>query len=281
MRHPFFAFCQKILLLDEQHLRYQFIQKETMKSVLITGANKSIGFETVRQLLKKGYYVYLGSRDWQNGLNAVEQLKAEGLTEVEAIQLDVTSQASVHAARATIGNKITSLDILINNAGISGVEFDATGNFMPQTALDTDPAVYQKVYDTNVYGPVRVTKAFIDLMKNAQEPRIVNVSSSQGSLTLHSDPNYKYYHVKGVVYLSSKSSLNMYTVNLAYELRDTAFKVNAVSPGLTATDFTGGYGGSVEAAAARIVKYACIDNNGPTGKFFCEETNPVTGEIPW
>lgn len=252
-----------------------------MKSVLITGANKSIGLETARQLLQKGFYVYLGSRDLQNGLEAVAKLKGEGLTNAEVIQIDVTNQESINSAHAEISKKTKVLDVLINNAGISGLTFDSDGNVVPQTAIDTEISIYQKVYDTNLYGTVRVTKAFIDLLKNSNEPRIVNVSSSQGSLTLHSDPTYKYYDIKGVVYLSSKSALNMYTVNLAYELRNSAFKVNAVSPGLTATDFTGHFGGSVEDAAARLVKYAIIDKDGPTGKFFCEETNPVTGEIPW
>ena len=252
-----------------------------MKTALITGANKGIGFEAAKQLLQKGFYVYLGSRNMNNGLKAVEQLKSEGLTEVECVQLDVTNQQSVDAAREKIGKKTENLEVLINNAGISGVKFDNDGNFLPQTAIDTDPELYQKVYNTNVYGPVRVTKAFIDLLRRADEPRIVNVSSSQGSITLHSDPNYKYYDVKGVVYLSSKSALNMYTINLAYELKTTAIKVNAVSPGLTATDFTNGMGDSPEVAAARVVKYALIDQDGPSGKFFCEETNPGTGEIPW
>jgi NAD(P)-dependent dehydrogenase (short-subunit alcohol dehydrogenase family) len=253
-----------------------------MKTVLITGANKGIGFETSRHLLQKGFRVFLGARDLKNGLNAADQLKAEGLTNVEAIQIDVTSQGSVNAARAEIGSKVDALDVLINNAGISGIDLDSKGHMVPQTAIDTDIAVYQKVYDTNVYGPARVTKAFLDLLKQSAEPRIVNLSSSQGSLTLHSDPNYIYYHVKGVVYLSSKAALNMYTVNLAYELRDTAFKVNAVSPGFTATDFTGKNGGSIEVAAKRVVKYALVGHDGPTGKLFCEETNPDgTGEIPW
>ena len=253
-----------------------------MKTVLITGANKGIGFESSRQLLQKGFRVFLGARDLKNGLNAADQLKAEGLTNVEAVQIDVTSQDSVNAARAEIGSKVSALDVLINNAGISGIDLDSEGHMVPQTAMDTDVAVYQKVYDTNVYGPARVTKAFLDLLKQSAEPRIVNLSSSQGSLTLHSDPNYIYYHVKGVVYLSSKAALNMYTVNLAYELRDTAFKVNAVSPGFTATDFTGKNGGSIEVAAQRVVKYALIGQEGPTGKLFCEETNPDgTGEIPW
>ncbi|MGN7204138.1 SDR family NAD(P)-dependent oxidoreductase [Pedobacter sp. SAFR-022] len=253
-----------------------------MKTVLITGANKGIGFESARQLLQNGFRVFLGTRDLKNGLNAAEQLKADGLVNVEAVQIDVTSQESVNAARKEIGSKVGALDVLINNAGISGIDLDSNGQMVPQTAVDTEIAIYQKVYDTNVYGPARVTKAFIDLLHHSPEPRIVNLSSSQGSLTLHSDPNYLYYHVKGVVYLSSKAALNMYTVNLAYELRDTAFKVNAVSPGFTATDFTGKNGGSIEVAAKRVIKYALIGQDGPTGKLFCEETNPDgIGEIPW
>ncbi|MDR1322650.1 MAG: SDR family oxidoreductase [Gracilibacteraceae bacterium] len=245
-----------------------------MKSVLITGADKSIGFETARQLLRKGYYVYLGSRDPQKGLKAVEQLKSEGLTNLETIQIDVTDDDSVKNARLAVGQKTNVLDVLINNAGINGGT--------PQTALAASIDQFKAAYETNVYGVVRVTQAFIDLLKNSPEPRIVNVSSSQGSLALHSDPNYKYYPFKGAVYHSSKAALNMYTINLAYELRDTPFKVNAVSPGFIKTDFNNHRGtGTVEEAGKRIAKYAVIDQNGPTGKFFCEETNPETGEIPW
>ncbi|MEI3800856.1 MULTISPECIES: SDR family oxidoreductase [unclassified Chitinophaga] len=245
-----------------------------MKKVLITGANKSIGFETTRQLLQKGYYVYLGSRNLANGLEAVEKLKAEGLNEVEAIQIDVNNQASVDAARAEIGKKTSVLDVLINNAGISGG--------LPQTATGTDIAVFQKVFETNLYGVVRVTRAFIDLLQSAPQPRIVNVSSSMASLTLNSDPTWPFYHHKGAAYLPSKTALNMYTVTLAYELRDTPFKVNAIDPGFIATDFNNHRGtGSVEEAGARLVKYATIGDDGPTGRFFSEENNPVTGEIPW
>jgi NAD(P)-dependent dehydrogenase (short-subunit alcohol dehydrogenase family) len=253
-----------------------------MKKVFITGANKGIGFETTRQLLQKGYYVYLGSRSTEAGNAAIAQLKAEGLDNVECIQIDVTDEASVLAARKTIGEKTDVLDVLINNAGISGVTFDDNGNVIPQTAADTSIAVFKSVYEINVYGVIRVTQAFLDLLKKSNEPRIVMVSSSQGSITLHSDPNYKYYNYKGAVYLSSKAALNMYTVNLAYEFRDTNFKINAVSPGFTKTDFNYNRGvGTVEDAGKRIVKYAIVDQNGPTGKFFCEETNPNGGEIPW
>ncbi|MDR6193271.1 SDR family oxidoreductase [Siphonobacter sp. SORGH_AS_0500] len=245
-----------------------------MKSALVTGANKGIGFEVARQLAQKGMYVYLGSRQVENGLEAIDQLKAEGINNVEAIQLDITNEESVKEARIEIGKKTKSLDILINNAGIYGG--------YPQSAFDATIEQFKEAYNVNVYGVVRVTQAFIDLLKKSSEPRIVNVSSSQGSITLHSDPSYKYYDYKGVVYLSSKAALNMYTVVLAYELKDTNFKINAVCPGYTKTDFNGHRGpGSVEDAGKRIVKYALMDRDGPTGKFFSEENNPETGEIPW
>ena len=245
-----------------------------MKSALVTGANKSIGFEVARQLAQKGVYVYLGSRNLENGIVAVNKLMAEGLSNAEVIQLDITDDESVKNARAEIGKKTKALDILINNAGIFGG--------YPQGALNTTIEQFKAAYDANVYGVVRVTQAFIDLLKKSSEPRVVNVSSSQGSITLHSDPSYKYYDYKGVVYLSSKAALNMYTVVLAYELKDTSFKVNAICPGYTKTDFNGHRGpGTVEDAGKRIVKYALIDKEGPTGKFFSEENNPETGEIPW
>ena len=245
-----------------------------MKSALVTGANKSIGFEVARQLAQKGIYVYLGSRSLENGIAAVNRLKAEGLNNAEAILLDITNDESVKKARTEIVKKIKLLDILVNNAGVFGG--------YPQTALDATVEQFKATYDANVYGVVRVTQAFIDLLKLSPEPRIVNVSSSQGSITLHSDPSYKYYDYKAAVYLSSKSAMNMYTVVLAYELKDSNFKINAVCPGFTKTDFNGHRGtGSVEDAGKRIVKYALIDHNGPTGKFFSEENNPETGEIPW
>lgn len=245
-----------------------------MKIALVTGANKSIGFEVAKQLLQNNVFVYLGSRNLESGQQAVSALKAEGFNNVEAIALDVTNDESVQGARKTIGEKTTTLDILVNNAGINGGQ--------PQTALSATMEQFKNAYDTNVFGVARVTQAFVDLMKNSAEPRIVNVSSSQGSITLSSDPTYKYYNFKGAVYHSSKAAVNMYTVVLAYELKDTLFKVNAVSPGFTKTDFNGHRGtGTVEDAGKRIVKYALIGQDGPTGKLFCEETNPATGKIPW
>jgi len=245
-----------------------------MKKVLITGANKGIGLETARQLLQNGYYVYLGSRTLENGQAAVAKLNAEGLDQVEAIVLDVTNDLSVMAARQEIGSKTESLDVLINNAGINGG--------FPQSSLAASVDQFKTVFDTNLYGVVRVTQAFIDLLKKSTEPRIVNVSSSGSSLALHSDPTWKYYSHKAALYPSSKAALNMYTIDLAYQLKDTAFKVNAVCPGFVATDFNGHRGtGTAQEGGCRIAKYAMIGNDGPTGKFIAEEYNPESGETPW
>ena len=244
-----------------------------MKKVLITGANKSIGFETARQLLQKGYYVYVGSRNIKNGQNAVEKLKAEGLHEAEAIQIDVTDAESVKAARVQVGKKTTVLDVLVNNAGISGG--------IPQTA-NTPVTVFKQVFDTNFFGAVQVTQAFMDLLQQSEQPRIVNVTSGLGSLARNNDPTYKHYPVKAAAYNSSKAALNMYTIVLAYELRNTPFKVNAVDPGYTATDFNRHTGpGTVEDAAARLVKCAMIAADGPTATFFSDDNNPETGISPW
>lgn len=253
---------------------YDILKRKKMKSALITGANKGIGFEVARQLIQKGFYVYLASRDRQNGLAAIEKLKLEGLSQVEVVQLDVTDENSIKAAREEIGRKAISLDVLINNAGINGGS--------PYTALEASAAQFMSTFNTNVFGVARVTQAFMDLLQRSSEPRIVNVSTSVGSLSLQSNPAWPAYdYAKYAVYGSSKAALNMYTLQLAYELRNTNFKVNAVCPGYTKTDFTFHHGGAVEVAGNRIVKYAVIDQHGPTGKFFSEETNPETSEIPW
>lgn len=245
-----------------------------MKTVLVTGANKSIGLETVKQLSQKGFFVYLGSRNLENGMEAVRTLESEGYQNIKALEIDVTNSDSILSAKNIIEREQGKLDVLINNAGISGG--------MPQSALTATIEQFRNVYETNVFGVVNVTQTFIDLLKKSKEPRIVNVSSSQGSLTLASDPDNIYYHHKGSVYQSSKSALNMYTIILAYELRDTSIKVNAVDPGFTKTDFNHHRGtGTVEDAAARVVKYALIGEDGPTGKYFSEELNPETGDIPW
>lgn len=245
-----------------------------MKSALITGANKGIGLETAKQLSEKGIFVYLGSRDLKKGEAIVKELTGEGFQNMKAIGIDVTRKHTILSAKNIVEKEKGYLDILINNAGISGI--------VPQNALETGVEEYEKVIDTNLYGVVRTTQVFIDLLRKSSAPRIVNVSTSVGSLSLQSNPGWPAYDfAKFAVYASSKSAMNMYTVHLAYELKDTAFKVNAVCPGYTKTDFTYHQGGEVKEAGKRIVKYAMIDQDGPTGKFFSEESNPDTGEIPW
>jgi NAD(P)-dependent dehydrogenase (short-subunit alcohol dehydrogenase family) len=245
-----------------------------MKTVLITGANKSIGFEAARQLLQQGYYVYLGCRDMNKGQQAVSQLHAEGLNQVEPIEIDVDKTESIKAAREVLGQKTDVLDVLINNAGVSGD--------LPQGSLETDISVFRQVFETNFFGVIEVTQAFIDLLKKSSEPRIVNVTSGLGSLTLHNDPSWQYYPYKPSCYVSSKASLNAYTIMLAYDLRDTSFKVNAVDPGYTATDFNHHSGpGTVPDAAARLVKAATLGPDGPTGQFFSDDNAPETGISPW
>jgi NAD(P)-dependent dehydrogenase (short-subunit alcohol dehydrogenase family) len=245
-----------------------------MKIALVTGANKGIGLETARQLAQNGFFVYLGSRGLESGSLAAEQLKADGIDNIEAIQLDVTDLESINTARAIIGKKTEVLDVLVNNAGISGG--------FPQSALNATLDQFRTVYETNVFGVVSVTQAFIDLLEKSAEPRIVNVSSAMASLTLAANPAVPGYDNKMAVYQSSKSALNMYTINLAYELRNLPFKVNMVCPGYTKTDFTHHQGTStVQEAGQRIAKYALIGQDGPTGKFISEEYFTEPASCPW
>ena len=238
-----------------------------MKKVLITGANKSIGFETAKQLLALGYYVYLGSRDLEKGEEAAKQLQSAN---VKAVQIDISNSQSIAEARKSIGE----LDVLINNAGISGG--------FPQDTHSTSIETIREVFDTNFFGTIEVTIAFLDLLRKSPAPRIVNVTSGLASLTLHNDPTWQYYKVKGAAYGPSKTALNAYTVVLAYELKDTAFKVNVVDPGYTATDFNHHSGPrNVTDAAADVVKFAILGTDGPSGMFYSVDNNHETGVSPW
>jgi len=173
-----------------------------------------------------------------------------------------------------LGQKIKSLDVLINNAGIPGS--------FPQPPLETDISIFRKVFETNFFGVISVTHAFMDLLRESAEPRIVNVTSGLGSLTLQNDPVWKHYLVKPAAYFPSKAALNGFTIALAYDLRNTAFKINAVDPGYTATDFNNHSGpGTVEDAAGRVVKAAVLAPDGPTGQFFSDDNAPEIGISPW
>jgi NAD(P)-dependent dehydrogenase (short-subunit alcohol dehydrogenase family) len=245
-----------------------------MKTAFVTGANRSIGFETARQLAQQGYFVYLGSRDSLKGNEAVNQLKKEGLTNVESVPIDVSDEASVAQAKDWLASKISSLDLLINNAGILGV--------LPQNPSTVDLKAIREVFDTNFFGAIDVTQAFLPLLKASAQSVIVHVTSGLGSLTLHSDPTWMYYAYKGAAYGPSKTALNAYTVALAYELRETSIKVNAVDPGHTATDFNHHQGKkNVVDSAAFVVKYATIGADGPTGKYFSHDHPGNDNQSPW
>jgi NAD(P)-dependent dehydrogenase (short-subunit alcohol dehydrogenase family) len=245
-----------------------------MRSVLITGANRSIGLETAKQLSKKGLLVYLGTRDLEKGKAVVKELNENGFQNIRPVEIDVTNPATILAAKNTIESEQGKLDILINNAGIS--------RGFPESTLTTSIKDIQKVFDTNFFGAISVTQAFLELLKKSESARISNITSGLASLTLHSDPNWKYYNVKLASYTSSKAALNAYTILLAYELKDLPFKVNVIDPGYTATDFNHFSGpGTVEGAAAFIIKHTLTDDSAPTGKFFSNDIEDGTEISPW
>lgn len=245
-----------------------------MKSVLITGANRSIGLEIAKQFSEKGLFVYLGSRDLEKGKVAVKELNENGFKNIQAIEIDVTNPDSILAAKKTVENEQGKLDILINNAGISGV--------FPQKTSDASIKDIQNVFDTNFFGVINVTQVFLELLKKSESPRISNITSGLGSLTLHSDPNWKYYDFKATSYVTSKAALNTYTIILAYELKEFSFKVNAIDPGYTATDFNQHRGpGTVASAASFIIKHTLTDDDAPTGKFFSNDIEDESEESPW
>lgn len=245
-----------------------------MKTVLITGANRSIGLETAKQLSQKGLFVYLGSRDLVKGEQVVKDLAEKGFENIMAIQIDVTNPESILAAKNIVEQEKGKLDILINNAGVLGN--------VPQDASTDSIENIQQTFDTNFFGVIKVTQAFLDLLKKSDSPRISNITSGLGSLTLHSDPTWKYNAVKALSYVSSKTALNAFTVTLAYDLRELPFKVNSIDPGYTATDFNHHSGPqSVEHAASFIVKHTLTDENGPTGKFFSPDIENESEESPW
>jgi NAD(P)-dependent dehydrogenase (short-subunit alcohol dehydrogenase family) len=235
------------------------------KVALVTGANKGIGREIVRQLAERGLTVYLGARDPERGRAAVEGL------DVRFVQLDVSDVASVAEAVETIETEAGRLDVLVNNAGIM-VEWGV------QTT-DITAEHLRETFEVNVFGVVTVTSACVPLLRRSRNPRIVNMSSGLGSLTLLSDPNGPQGFL---AYSSSKAALNALTLIYAKALAADGIKVNAVSPGLVPTDqnaaatFPRGSRTTADGAAVPV-QLATID--GPTGVFRGPDT--VDDVIPW
>ncbi len=228
---------------------------------LITGANKGIGYEIAAGLGALGHTVGVGARSPERLSAAVDKLRAEGV-DAFAVPLDVTSDESVTAAAALLSERFGRLDVLVNNAGVTGG--------MPQTPTTVDPATMRTVVETNVIGVIRVTNAMLPLLRRSTAPRIVNMSSSVGSLTRQSS-------VSGVeavgpisaAYSPSKTFLNAVTLQYAKELHDTDILINAACPGYCATDLNGFRGTrTAQQGAAIAIHLATLPDNGPTGAFF-------------
>lgn len=238
------------------------------KTALVTGANKGIGFEVARRLADAGYSVWLGCRDAERGEHAAAELRAMG-HDAKVLLLDVTDTQSVASAAATLGEHQGNLDVLVNNAGIA-------------LGLDKQPSEegvdsVRANYEVNVFGVIRVTQAFLPLLRAAPAARIVMVSSSVGSLAIMADPQHPFYQLNELGYATSKTALNAVMVAFAKELADTSIKVNAADPGHTSTDLNGHTGPrSVEQAAGVVVDLATLPGDGPNGGYFNER-----GPVPW
>lgn len=236
------------------------------KTALVTGANKGIGHETARRLAELGMTVLVGARDRARGEAAVERLR-EKSRDVHLVLLDTADEASVARAAADVTKRFGRLDVLVNNAG---------------TAIGAGPPSKQSlgamrdIFATNLFGPMAVTQAFLPLLAKAPSPRVVNVSSSVGSLALAADPKSRISALAGVFgYAASKTALNAFTLRLAQELKHV--KVNAACPGYVATDLNGHTGArSADEGAEIVVRLATLPDDGPTGGFFED-----AGRVPW
>ena len=236
---------------------------------LVTGAAKGIGFETARQLAQAGVHVIVAARTQAKADEAAATLAAEGLP-VEALALEVTDASSIAAAAAAVTAKHGRLDILINNAGVM---HDEPGKRVSEQSL----AVWRSTFDTNVFGVIAVTQAFLPLLHKSAAGRIVNLSSILGSNTLHATPGSPIYDYKVPAYNVSKTALNGWTVQLAYELRDSNIKVNAAHPGHVQTDMGGANAPMVITDGAKTsVQLALLPADGPNGGYF-----HMGDTLPW
>ncbi|MFF0016797.1 SDR family oxidoreductase [Streptomyces sp. NPDC005374] len=234
------------------------------RTALVTGANKGIGKHIARLLVAEGLTVYVGARDPGRGQRAVEEIGAGA----RLLVLDVEDPDGIVKAAA----RVDRLDVLVNNAGIS-----------PSLALPGDTGVeeFRRTYETNVFGVVAVTNAFLPALRRSPHPRIVNVSSGTASLTWSTTANPQFTPGSGgaAAYRSSKAAVNALTLLYAQSLAEEGFKVNALAPGLRATDLNSraAAGGDPAEAARGALRLALLPDDGPTGGFFSWDGTPV----PW
>jgi NAD(P)-dependent dehydrogenase (short-subunit alcohol dehydrogenase family) len=240
----------------------------TKKVVFITGANKGIGYEVVRQLAANELIVLLGARNPQRGEAAANKLRAEG--EVYFIPIDVTDERSIAAAAEIVSKQWGKIDVLVNNAGICP---EVSANIRP-AALEL--TMLKMTFETNLFGAVAVIHHFLPLLKQSETAQIINVSSTLGSSASMVDPNNAYYGSNLLAYNASKSALNAVTVAFAKDLASEQIRVNSITPGWVKTDLgTDAAYLTVEQGAAIIVKLAMM-KQPPTGKFLDDD-----GEVPW
>jgi NAD(P)-dependent dehydrogenase (short-subunit alcohol dehydrogenase family) len=250
------------------------------KVALVTGANKGIGLQIAKDLAAHQFTVLVGSRDLQRGHVAAQTIDGAA----EAVQLDVTDPASIAAAAQRIASEYGHVDVLVNNAGISHTDIseEAPSDASLQRIVEAGRmrvaplAEIRAIFDVNVFGVIAVTQAMLPLLRRAPAPRIVNVASRGGSLTLNSDPSNSHRNMFGT-YSASKAALNALTVAFAADLEAEGVKVNSACPGFTGTDLNFFRGArTVEQAANEPVRLALIGADGPTGTFSNED-----GPIPW
>ncbi|KAB2685793.1 SDR family oxidoreductase [Brucella pseudogrignonensis] len=235
---------------------------------LITGANKGIGLAIARQLGKAEHTVWLGCRDISRGEKAASELRENGI-DARPVQLDVTDGVSVFNAVKAVESEAGRLDVLVNNAGLM---FGS-----PPSLAEESIDEMQRMFDTNVFGVMRVTQAFLPLLRKSRFARIVMMSSGLSSLADALDMRSETWKVGFGGYCASKTALNMLTVKLAKELDREGIKVNAVDPGLTSTDMTGnGLGHSPEEGARPAVALATTHAYGPTAGFYgCSSSGKI------
>ncbi|MGI5239455.1 SDR family NAD(P)-dependent oxidoreductase [Dactylosporangium sp. CA-139066] len=247
------------------------------KIALVTGANKGIGRAIAGQLAALGMTVLVGARDDRLGEEAAAALRAEG-GDAHAVTLDVTDAATARSVAELIDERYGRLDVLVNNAGISG-----SGGVAPQEATNQIPSgvdidTVRAVFETNVLGVIAVTNAMLPLLRRSAAPRVVNVSSHAGSLTVMSSEQWRAAGLpQSAAYAPSKSAVNALTVQYADELRKDGILVNAAAPGFCATDANAHTGTLTPADGAAVaVGLATLGADGPTGGFFGAD-----GPLPW